>query len=417
MILVIRFLIQRFVNNNKELIILNKTEEALIYILSQAIHGKKANNLKFENINWEHILNLARAHDVQALLYTALKENNDESDLWIKFIHTLKQITMSTTVRMVRNNFEMSRVLNQLKESKIPVIALKGIFLKNLYPFPELRTMGDVDLLVPFDYLDLSRSIIEKFGYYEGGPDEKCIHFNHNNCFPIELHWKILNQDNFKLSMEEFEKEIFDNVIPSNICGIEISTLGIIDQMLHLTFHMISHILYMGFGLRQICDFVLYTESVSNVIDWDELLNKADKLGIKNFLVSILGVCNQLFGLEIPMTNVWDAQGQNIINSLIDDIIKSGTFGLNKNEWQYGYSLANKINEEGIKISLNPRLFFRKINIIFINVKKRYKYVQKHSLLFPIACLHHFVLRVNYLIPLMFLVKKREKLFKSLDLR
>ena len=43
----------------------------------------------------------------------------------------------------------MFEIMSQkLSKSKIPHMPVKGWYLRNLYPVPELRTFGDIDILI-----------------------------------------------------------------------------------------------------------------------------------------------------------------------------------------------------------------------------------------------------------------------------
>lgn len=354
---------------------MNKNDSALIEILSFSIRGKRMDAAKLKAINWDKVLNQAAAHDVQALLYIPLKELQLGSYSCIGYKNLLKRITIQTIARSMRQNKEVSKVIQALKEEDIPVVAFKGIVLKDLYPYPELRTMGDIDLIVPKEFINRSSEIIEKLGYYEDQPDEKCIHFAHKDNLSIELHWELLNHRNFKKEMHGFEKEIWNNIIPARVCGVDIYTLGKIDHLLYLCMHMIFHIKNGGFGLRQLCDFVLYTESVSKTINWEELLNRSEELGIGNFVSAIFEVSNQLFGLETPLYKSKYKYKQRIINSLINEILISGTFGHRLNKWEKTRYIYHNFNIRTIKSLLKPDSFVEFLPTLFIEIYFKLKSV------------------------------------------
>ena len=312
---------------------MNKNQKKLIEILSLSIRGQKLNELNVEEIEWDIVLKEAIEHDIQMLLYTALKDIPSSSDSWKEFIARLKMITMRTVARYIQHNQDISIVLTRLKEAGIPVIALKGIVLKELYPCPELRTMGDTDLLVPIEYINLSKNIIEDLGYYEDMPHARGVHLAHETKLYIELHWELLEQNKLKHSIESLEKDVWSNKVLTNICGIQMHRLGNVDQMLYLCFHMITHLIYGGFGLRQLCDFILCTESTKDIINWEEFWDKAGKLGIANFASAIFMVCSQTLGLDAPLPPTKFRHKQKIIQKLTLEIMRSGTFGMKAMKW------------------------------------------------------------------------------------
>ena len=58
-----------------------------------------------------------------------------------------------------------------MEEEKIPYAFFKGYELRELYPVPELRTMGDVDVLVRDEDLERTAEVLCGLGYQkeEGG--------------------------------------------------------------------------------------------------------------------------------------------------------------------------------------------------------------------------------------------------------
>lgn len=72
-----------------------------------------------------------------------------------------------------------SRFCSVLEDAGIPVCIWKGIAAAAAYPEPELRTMGDVDALVPAEDMQTARSALLRAGYEpeKGKPHEDAMHW------------------------------------------------------------------------------------------------------------------------------------------------------------------------------------------------------------------------------------------------
>jgi hypothetical protein len=388
----------------------------LIDILSLAIHGEKATCVNIDKTDWADVLREAKAHDVQALLYTALKDVSSNIDSWSCFITELKRITVFTTTRMMQRNHEVSEALLRLKAAGIPVIAFKGIVLKNLYPHPELRTMGDADLLVSDKYIDLSKEVLEQMGFYNHSTDAKHIVMISNNSCVIELHWTLINHEVYDVP-DNFEKEIWNNKIPTIVNGVEIFTLGIEDHLLFLCHHMRTHMLHSGFGIRQICDFVLFVESVIDTIDWIKLFEKAETLGIAYYASAILEVSERLFNLKVPMIASQYKNKSETIDELTDYILKSGNFGSRVIRGNYNTKLLYNKDSEGKIVRIKSKDLIEKISLHIRRIQNKYEYSRNKSFLMPVACLQYFLTKLLYFLPTFYMDRRRNRMFSNLNIK
>ena len=71
-----------------------------------------------------------------------------------------------TTVRQSYHLLFLTRDLVRLLEERgIPVLVLKGCGVAELYPVPELRKSGDVDVLIPGNCVEAAAELLEKEGF------------------------------------------------------------------------------------------------------------------------------------------------------------------------------------------------------------------------------------------------------------
>ncbi|MBQ7265980.1 MAG: nucleotidyltransferase family protein [Firmicutes bacterium] len=60
----------------------------------------------------------------------------------------LENIFNATVMYSVKQEYITNEVVSILEVNKIKHILFKGVVVKNLYPTPELRTMGDIDIII-----------------------------------------------------------------------------------------------------------------------------------------------------------------------------------------------------------------------------------------------------------------------------
>ena len=61
---------------------MNKMQTQLVRFLDSAIHNKKVEIDKNENIQWEDLIEESKAHKIEALIYSAIKNNPIKSGLY-----------------------------------------------------------------------------------------------------------------------------------------------------------------------------------------------------------------------------------------------------------------------------------------------------------------------------------------------
>ena len=116
----------------------------LCRLLDAALHGRPAEMLPPAE-KYGAILELADRHRVLPLLYDVLAPKLPEEDENRKRLEKRSAETVRQSYRLL---FLGKYVTGLLREHGIETVLLKGSGTAGLYPVPELRKSGDIDLLV-----------------------------------------------------------------------------------------------------------------------------------------------------------------------------------------------------------------------------------------------------------------------------
>ncbi|MDF2588851.1 MAG: hypothetical protein K0S41_2692 [Anaerocolumna sp.] len=409
----------------------------LIDLLSSAIRGLKPSSFILTQVDSKHLHNIwndiyeeALAHEVHTLIYPILSELpsdlRPDNEIMIKW----KRGTILSASEQIHHIEMVRMVLEKFHAEGIPVIALKGLVIRDYYPQPDLRTMGDADLLIKKEDIKKAKKLLREMGYVKGEMSIKHIHYYHQNSLSLELHWISIDQDGGKES-PNFTNQIWEHVEKTTIGGVPVLKMSIEDQLLHLTIHALTHLRSSGIGLRQICDIVLFLEGNSNNINWNYIMIKADEYLIQNFISLLLTLCDQLFGYEIPdmVSDTMCAIPDTIIDILINEIIHSGVYGRRTREQETNVRINKYINiaNESTKTAGIYKLQHI-VSFLFPSVQKlnyHYKYAKKLPILLPIAWMHRGINNIKHMDALKRLrrneitttIKARSKLLHWLQLR
>lgn len=366
---------------------MNKSQQIVINLLSHAIRGKKYEIDIDENINWNEIIEEANEHSIKGLIYTAISKTQYTKTINKEILDDLKKTTFFSGMYQINHIKQVAKVLEEFNKEEIKAIALKGLIVREFYPNPEQRTMGDADIIVKHKDLDKVRSILEKLGYRASS--NKCHHhieFEHEQHLDIEVHWTLGNGRFFD-SVECIEGNIWETCIPVNIGGSSAFSLALEDMTLHLITHMVNHIKSSGFGIRQVCDLVVLVEKQGHLIDWNLFNKKVRECNIIKFTSVIFNICNKLFNMDIPSEIHIENIDEDNLNIFIDEIFSNGVFGKRYAHKQYANWSACDLDENESKKRYLRKVFY----IMFGHIDTwgdKYNYAKKNKLLIPIAYIH-----------------------------
>ena len=363
---------------------MNEVQSYIIKNLNYSLRGNKMDIPINTQINWNELIEECRQHQISSLLYYGISKNSLKS-IDNNIVENWKKETFMSGVYQINHIKQISKVLSIFNENNIPVIVLKGLVVRELYPKSELRTMCDADILVHEEDLDNVINIIKEEGYIEYSRNNFHIAFSKGNSL-IEVHWTLVNEDMFD-GISEFKDEIWRNAVEVNVGDSMALSMCDEDLLIYLCLHMANHIKNSGFGIRQICDVFLTVEKKSNNINWSSFIDKAKILGIYKFSLSIFAMCNKLFEMNIPKEIEVEVKiDEKYFNLLLDNIFSSGVHG-HKDRLSTivkSFGMGNeKINSKDKRKSIYFPDPYR--------LGDRYMYAKNNKVLLPIAWMHRII--------------------------
>lgn len=399
---------------------MNRVNDALIKLLSISTNCSPSICIELKAEEWQQLYNEAEAHQIHLVIFEVA--NKYGKTVEPSLFENWKRITIYQVLRFYERFTIIGNLLNAFKDENIPVIALKGLYVKHLYPQPERRTMGDIDILIKHNSLNDAMRIIKSFGYEKTEKDDpKHFSFYHKQYIFIELHVSLVTETRRKLASNinndiwkeasYFGTDEMNALIPSDI-----------NNLLYCCIHMTNHFGKGGFGLRQLSDFNLLARKINGSVDWNKVIKQADSYGIGKFTEAMLYICNKLFSLRIS-DELLDkySKEEAYIESMIQSILDSGTFGLKNWKTASGRISANYINKSGgnskpicLQYIFPPRK----------SLSATYAYARKYAFLLPFAWIHRLIINIfrsdlslSEKIPNSKNINEYVKLFRWLDIK
>lgn len=312
--------------------LLNREQLELCRLLSLALHNKALERLS-PDVDYARVIAVAESHKVMALLHPVLEHAGLRESIW-KIVDRKGEQTVRQSYRLLM----LSRyVIGLLKENGIDAILLKGCGTAAWYPVPELRKSGDIDLL--FKSEDETRKalqILAQQGFVttEDQPANHHIVCESRDSVSLELHMSLaepFDSEKTNRFLADCQKEYFAHRRVVDCMGVafELTTDGY--HAFYLLLHMLQHYVRAGFGVKLLCDWVVFWESPLSEEEKKIFLRLTQESGTFGFAVMMTRVCVKYLGLrEKQVEFLMQAEPKDVCDlteELMAEIFEAEEFG------------------------------------------------------------------------------------------
>lgn len=291
----------------------------LIYLISCVLNQRTPKKELLSGVNLDHIRNIARDHTLSAILSAALESVGmaTEEDIEKKNLAIRKIMLLDA---------ERASILSELESRKIRYLPLKGVILKELYPYIGLRQMSDNDILFDAAHRHQMKDIMTSRGY-----SVKTFNKFHHDVYlkkPVynfEMHVKLFGASE-SFDFESYFAGVFDEAIKDegNSYGYSMT-----DEYyyLYLKAHEYKHWVGYGTGLRSLVDTYVYLKAKQNTLNWSYLEAELEKLNMLSYERMTRELALKIFDPDFAESNInCEKLTQTDIENL-DTFFFSGTYG------------------------------------------------------------------------------------------
>lgn len=321
-----------------------------------------------KDIDWQYIFDKSKEQNMAGLLFCAISRLDDKSKPSVELMQNWQQIMFSTIAIYSQRYNEFLRMVKSLYSNGIKLVGLKGCIIRNLYTVPELRTMGDFDLLADKKDISFISDIFESNGYKVKKDTFGII------CDAPKGHWEIFYglDEEFRENTPYWDRTIYNDASLDGYIYIPSHT----HFLLHLIVHFGKHYIDTGAGLRNLCDIALYICKYKSLIDFTAVEAACKEQNYINIYIYVINSVIHCFGVEISNTAYVEYKN---CEKFVEYTLLNGIWGKSGNSLFCQVAKDENENNKGIK-----RLLFPSAKIL----KNRYKYLRQFPFLLPIAWVH-----------------------------
>lgn len=307
---------------------MNTLQEQLLRLLTLAIHDGVPAYESFSSIKGKELFDLALQQNVSSFLYPTLNKHREDIKLDEQIMRRWKETTLFMATRQMSMINGIRIIFDLFKSNDIPVISLKGLVLKQLYPQHELRNMGDLDLFVDEKNMQKSIELLSTHGY-RPNPNNlnntKYMHIDMNkpgSC-SVELHRTLWHPTIMKKrNNQAWFDHIWENKRLVEIEGFEFTALPLEDELINLVIHLSRHIMRSNANLQQLCDIVLFVNAYWHMLNLEYIDHTIKSMDLFVFYQYLLSTCHLFFGLAIPIcaSNLDKNKSEILLNHIFNSI-------------------------------------------------------------------------------------------------
>ncbi|KGK91414.1 hypothetical protein DP73_03900 [Desulfosporosinus sp. HMP52] len=335
---------------------MNTTQQQLLYITKQVIHDQVPAAGSFSAIDSQGLYDLALRQNVCALVYPMLENYPEVIKLDEEIMDKWRTTSLYIITHQIRKINGLKIAWELLKANDVMAISVKGIAIREVYPQPELRNMGDVDLLIHEQDMQKSIDLLSTLGYQANLMNMKDPEYMHiamykKDSFPIELHRTLWHPKHMKkINNRNWCNHIWENYRLLNVEGFEISALSHEDELINLVVHLARNLKDNTANLQQLCDLAFFLNKNQDFMNFDYIDKIMKSMNLWTYYQYLLKTCDMFLGLKISVN--FSSLDKNKSIHLIENIINSD-------------SVSRKIESEEwflkIKTYLNRITFTRKL--------------------------------------------------------
>lgn len=280
--------------------------------LTKAYLDNKTIALKSE-IDYADLVKLASKHNLLGVIYCVINSAENKEIISTNLMNDMqnKFFDFVYISHMQSQTAELAK--DTLSQAGIRHIPFKGIELRNYFPVPESRVMGDIDILIDEKNRNNAKAAMKAAGFTvknENGPVWDYV----KDTVLIEMHTNLLNETIDKKQIIDYFSDAVNKAEFDGLCGKFDDTF----HFEYLVAHIAHHFRFYGAGIKLVLDLAVMLKYGS--VDLDKAVSDLEAAGLGRFSKEILSICHK-----------WYNQGRKFTDdteTTENFIVSFGAFGI-----------------------------------------------------------------------------------------
>ena len=315
---------------------MNDTKGTLIRLMRMAVGCEPYEPMTLPEREWKEVYIQVCQQTLTGVIYCVV--NRMSRDVGIP-----KPLLMEWTLKAeairgfnAKMNAEAARLTRWFGERGRKTAILKGQANARLYPHPDERQPGDIDI-----WVEGGRDSVVKLLGDEGVLDTKDtvsyhhVHLKKNaSGIAVEVHFRPSSGNYNPITNRLLQRFLEKEILLSESCpeGFDVPTcrFALIMQMAHIQRHFLSG----GIGLRHIVDYYMLMK-ISSEEDRRFVASQLSRFGLRKTAGAVMWMMSELFSMESD--RMICPKDERRGRWMLDETLKSGNFGRYHENRRKGY--------------------------------------------------------------------------------
>lgn len=370
------------------------SEKLFLEALKASLTNEKVSwDFEIEQSTWIAMFSLAEAHHALPLIFDAVWDCPAAGKLEPQFLAAYKGRVIRTVTMQTMKTADFLDIYRKLSGAGVTPLVVKGIVCRSLYPKPDYRMSTDEDLYVGVEDFPKLHELFLSWGLEMEDKKQSLQEYEISYIRPqsftfLEVH-RFLFQPDLAAYGEwnKYFQDARENTILVDAGGTGILTLGYTDHLFFLICHAFKHFLHGGFGLRQVCDMILFANAYGQEIDWEKIVRQCQEISAEVFAASLFRIGKKYFAFDEKKACYPKAWRKFEVDEtdLLLDLLDSGIYGSATMSRKH----SSNITLEAVSAQKRGKKAKRSVlKTVFPPVRyleSRYPYLRKTPYLLPIA--------------------------------
>lgn len=355
-------------------------------------------SIRGSRVQWQGLLGqeelhrlfrLARQHHVWGLVADAVFNSPDGKALDAQTRSGIRRELLDLTAAHALRTARFLALYEAMEADGLSPLVLKGLVCRSLYPNPAARPSSDEDLLVPADQFDLAASWLLDHGMVPSDPESAAESFERGflgQGLYLELHRTPFSPDSPALqACNEDLAAVHETAVRLTAEGGTVRTMDPAGHMLYLLLHAYKHFIHSGFGVRQVCDMILWAEHYGAQINWETLFACCRRHRCERFAEVVFQTGYRYLGFDAVRAGYPPERLEKPLplEAFVEDMVDAGVFGSSDRNRQHSSTVtvnAVEAQRSGARASLLQSVFPARKQL-----EGAYPWLRRKPLLLPAA--------------------------------
>lgn len=319
-----------------------------------------------ENISIEKLMDIAHRNQMNYLILGGLlkADNVSEEDK-----NRLRVCVLQCVLRNACQVSEIKKIEECFEENKIKCQPMKGARMKFLYPEPQMREMGDIDILVWADSIREAQRKLNELGYSLSQSVKHHDIYKKKPYIVLEMHRAMYDKTVNKVQYEYFLDMSRAKPMEGKSYIYEFSPE---DFYVYMMAHMAKHFYVMGCGIRNLVDIYIYLQKYGESMDHEYIQKQLDICGIKKFTEHME-----------TLADIWLGQktGDDFYDDLFTYMQDCGIYGRDENGIWNRFAEEKKKDKKTTRTDLKWWYIFPPLSYM----AEYYPYLDRYPFLLPVT--------------------------------